>query len=169
MNAKQNTKYVKKTPNTPKNTKYAKKYTKYANKTPTTPKKNTKYAKKNTKYSKILQIFIYAVLSRKNFVPNSRTFWCTFYRPKKYGGVPKRTNIRYATTTTTPPPFLPTPNHSLFSPQLRPQSRNHMARRVQQYICLILFNCSNFDHSIAFGSRMILTEGPQQSFGEISM
>ena len=85
-----NTKYAK-------NTKYSKKYTKYA-------KKNTNYAKKqqickkNTKYSKILQIFIYAVLSRKNFVPNSRTFWCTFYRPKKYGGVPKRTNIRYGYT-----------------------------------------------------------------------
>ena len=60
MNAKQNTKYAKKTPNTQKNTKYPKKYTKYANKTPTTPK-NTKYAKKN----QILQIFIYAVLSRK--------------------------------------------------------------------------------------------------------
>merc|ERR1712112_698582 len=81
--------------NAKQNTKYAKKNTKYAKKTPNTQKKNTKYAKKNTKYSKILQIFIYAVLSRKNFVPNSRTFWCTFYRPKKYGGVPKRTNIRY--------------------------------------------------------------------------
>ena len=52
-----NTKYAK------KNTKYPKKYTKYANKTPTTPK-NTKYAKKN----QILQIFIYAVLSRKNIL-----------------------------------------------------------------------------------------------------
>ena len=72
------------------------KYTKYAKKTPTMPKKTPNMQKKNTKYSKILQIFIYAVLSRKNFVPNSRTFWCTFYRPKKYGGVPKRTNIRYA-------------------------------------------------------------------------
>ena len=93
MSAKQNTKYAKKH-QMHKKTKYAKKYTKYANKTPTTPKKH-QICKKNTKYSKILQIFIYAVLSRKKFVPNSRTFWCTFYRPKKYGGVPKRTNIRY--------------------------------------------------------------------------
>ena len=77
MNAKQNTKYAKKTPNTPK-------------KTPNTPKKQNMQKK-----HQILQIFIYAVLSQKKFVPNSRTFWCTFYRPKKYGGVPKRTNIRY--------------------------------------------------------------------------
>ena len=51
-----------KTPNTPKTANYA--------------KKAPNMQKKSTKYSKILQIFIYAVLSRKNFVPNSRTFWC---------------------------------------------------------------------------------------------
>ena len=45
MNAKQNTKDAKKTPNTPN---------------------KHQIRKKNTKYSKILQIFIYAVLSQKN-------------------------------------------------------------------------------------------------------
>jgi len=25
-------------------------------------------------------------------------FWCTFYEPRKYGGVPKMTNIRYVTS-----------------------------------------------------------------------
>ena len=50
-----------------------------------------KYTKQNTKYAKQ----IYAVLSREIFVANLRTFWRTFYRPKKYGGVPKMTIIRY--------------------------------------------------------------------------
>ena len=42
------------------------------------------------------KILIYAVLSQEIFVANSRTLWRTFYRPKKYGGVPKMTIIRYA-------------------------------------------------------------------------
>ena len=29
------------------------------------------------------------------FVVINALFWCTFYRPRKYGGVPKMTNIRY--------------------------------------------------------------------------
>ena len=79
----QNTKYAK------QDTKYAKQNTKYA-------KQNTKYAKQNTKYAKQNKILIYAVLSREIFVANSRTFWRTFYRPKKCGGVPKMTIMRYA-------------------------------------------------------------------------
>ena len=95
MNAKQNTKYAKKkttntqkkTPNTPKNTPNTPKKHQLRQKTPNMQKKpNT------PKYSK----FSFTLFCRKkNFVPNSRTFWCTFYRPKKYGGVTKRTNIRY--------------------------------------------------------------------------
>ena len=63
-------------------------------KTPNTPK-NPNYAKKSTKYSKILQIFIYAVLSRKKFLFQIHALFGVIYRPKKYGGVPKGTNIRY--------------------------------------------------------------------------
>ena len=51
----------------------------------------TKYAKQNTKYVNLYsKILIYAVLSRIYAL-----FWRTFYRRKKYGGVPKMTNIRY--------------------------------------------------------------------------
>ena len=96
--AKQNTKYAKQNTNYAKqNTKYPKQNTKYAN-------QNIKYAKQNTKYTKYAislktnvnlhtKILIYAVLSREIFVANLRTFWRTFYRPKKYGGVPKMTII----------------------------------------------------------------------------
>ena len=38
---------------------------------------------------------IYAVFLGGNFVANLRTFWRTFYRLKKCGGVPKMTNMRY--------------------------------------------------------------------------
>ena len=65
------------TPDTPsQKTKYANQKTKYAN-------QNTKYANKNNKYANQI------------VVANLRTFWRTFYRPKKCGGVPKMTNIRY--------------------------------------------------------------------------
>ena len=111
MNAKQNTKYPKKhqirnkktpntpknTPNTPKNTNYAKKH-QICKKTPNTPK-----------YSK----FSFTLFCReKIFVPNSRTFWCTFYRPKKYGGVPKKTNMRYVQVLPLP---LSSGGHELLS------------------------------------------------------
>ena len=43
---------------------------------------------KNTKFWPILANFGY-------FVPNLHAFWCTFYSPKYWGGVPKLTNIRY--------------------------------------------------------------------------
>ncbi len=113
--AKQNTKYAKKIQNTPKNTKYAKKYTKYAKKTPTVPKKhqlrqkNTNYAKKtpntqktpnmqkNTKYSK--KFHLRCFVAKKILFQIYALCWCTFYRPKKYGGVPKWTNMRYGYTT----------------------------------------------------------------------
>ena len=42
------------------------------------------------------QVVIYAEMSRGNFVANLRTFWRTFYRPNKGGGVQKMTNMRYA-------------------------------------------------------------------------
>ena len=45
---------------------------------PPTMLKKHQICKKSTKYSKILQIFIYAVLSRKNFVPNLRTLLVYF-------------------------------------------------------------------------------------------
>ena len=90
MNAKQNTKYAKKTPNTQK-------------KTPNTPKNTPNTPIKHQlhqickepnipKYSK----FSFTLFCRqKNFLPNSRTFWCTFYRPKNMVVYQKRTNIRY--------------------------------------------------------------------------
>ena len=98
--AKQNTKYAK------QNTKYAKQNTKYTKQNTKYAKQNAKYAKQNTKYTKYAislktnvnlhtKILIYAVLSQEIFVANLRTFWRTFYRPKKYGGVPKMTIMRY--------------------------------------------------------------------------
>ena len=84
MYAKQNTTYTKHQVHQTK-TKYANQNTKYA-------KQNTKYAKQNTKYW-------FTLFCREiNFVANLRTFWRTFYRPKKYGGVPKMTIMRYGTT-----------------------------------------------------------------------
>ena len=99
--AKQNTKYAK------QNTKYAKQNTKYTKQNTKYAKQNAKYAKQNTKYTKYAislktnvnlhtKILIYAVLPREIFVENLRISWRTFYRPKKYGGVPKMTNLRYA-------------------------------------------------------------------------
>ena len=82
MYAKQNTTYTKHQVHQTK-TKYANQNTKYA-------KQNTKYAKQNTKYW--FTLFCREII----FVANLRTFWRTFYRPKKYGGVPKMTIIRYA-------------------------------------------------------------------------
>ena len=73
--AKQNTKYAKKPQLCQKNTKYAKK-------APNTPK-----------YSK----FSFTLFCREKILFQIYALcWCTFYRPKKYGGVPKWTNIRYA-------------------------------------------------------------------------
>ena len=81
MYAKQNTTYTKHQVHQTK-TKFFNQNTKYA-------KQNTKYAKQNTKYW-------FTLFCREiNFVANLRTFWRTFYRPKKYGGVPKMTIIRY--------------------------------------------------------------------------
>ena len=81
MYAKQNTTYTKHQIHQTK-TKFSNKNTKYA-------KQNTKYAKQNTKYW--FTLFCREII----FVANLRTFWRTFYRPKKYGGVPKMTIIRY--------------------------------------------------------------------------
>ena len=101
MNAKQNTKYAKKHQIRQINTKYAKKH-QILQKIHQIRQKNTNYAKKNNKYAKKTpntpkySKFSFTLFCReKFFVPNSRTFWCTFYRPKKYGGVPKWTNMRY--------------------------------------------------------------------------
>ena len=63
--------YAKKPPNT----NYANQNTRYA-------KQNTKYAKQNTEYTK-QNTSIYALL------------WHTFYRPEKYGGIPRMTNMSY--------------------------------------------------------------------------
>ena len=81
MYAKQNTTYTKHQVHQTK-TKFSNKNTKYA-------KQNTKYAKQNTKYW--FTLFCREII----FVANLRTFWRTFYRPKKYGGVPKMSIIRY--------------------------------------------------------------------------
>ena len=81
MYAKQNTTYTKHQVHQTK-TKFFNQNTKYA-------KQNTKYAKQNTKYW--FTLFCREII----FVANLRTFWRTFYRPKKYGGVPKMTIIRY--------------------------------------------------------------------------
>ena len=81
MYAKQNTTYTKHQVHKTK-TKFFNQNTKYA-------KQNTKYAKQSTKYW--FTLFCRQII----FVANLRTFWRTFYRPKKYGGVPKMTIIRY--------------------------------------------------------------------------
>ena len=71
-----------KTPVRQKNTRYAKQ-NKYTN--------QNKHTNQNTKYVNLYsKILIYVVLSRIYAL-----FWRTFYRPKKYGGVPKMTIIRY--------------------------------------------------------------------------
>ena len=54
---------------------------------------NIKYANQNTKYAnQKFMLFCREVI----FVANLRTFLAYFLQAKKYGGVPKRTNIRYA-------------------------------------------------------------------------
>ena len=87
-----NTKYAK------QNTKYAKQNTKYAN-------QNAKYAKQNTKCANSIKRvcqtnnYWFTLFCRDAiFVANLRTFWRTFYRPNKYGGVRKMTNMRYASS-----------------------------------------------------------------------
>ena len=56
---------------------------------------NTKYANQNTKYAnQKFTLFCREAI----FVANLRTFLAYFLQAKKYGGVPKRTNIRYAFT-----------------------------------------------------------------------
>ena len=53
---------------------------------------NTKYANQNTKYAnQKFTLFCREAI----FVANLRTFLAYFLEAKKYGGVPKRTNIRY--------------------------------------------------------------------------
>ena len=53
---------------------------------------NTKYANQNTKYAnQKFTLFCREAI----FVANLRTFLAYFFQAKKYGGVPKRTNIRY--------------------------------------------------------------------------
>ena len=57
---------------------------------------NTKYANQNTKYAnQKFTLFCREAI----FVANLRTFLAYFFQAKKYGGVPKRTNIRYAPTS----------------------------------------------------------------------
>ena len=58
---------------------------------------NTKYANQNTKYAnQKFTLFCREAI----FVANLRTFLAYFLQAKKYGGVPKRTNIRYVTHIT---------------------------------------------------------------------
>ena len=54
---------------------------------------NTKYANQNTKYANQKSTLF---CREAIFVANLRTFLAYFLQAKKYGGVPKRTNIRYA-------------------------------------------------------------------------
>ena len=68
------------------------------NKTLITPRKNQvrqqniKYENQNTKYAnQKFTLFCREAI----FVANLRTFLAYFLEAKKYGGVPKRTNIRY--------------------------------------------------------------------------
>ena len=64
--------------------------TKYAN-------QNTKYANQNTKYAnQKITLFCREAI----FVANLRTFLAYFLQAKKYGGVPKKTNMRYALKVT---------------------------------------------------------------------
>ena len=67
---------------------------------------NTKYANQNTKYAnQKFTLFCREAI----FVANLRTFLAYFLQAKKYGGVPKRTNIRYVCKPHTySHPFLPT-------------------------------------------------------------
>ena len=53
---------------------------------------NTKYANQNTKYAnQKITLFCREAI----FVANLRTFLAYFLQAKKFGGVPKSTNIRY--------------------------------------------------------------------------
>ena len=85
-------------PNTPNQTPTTPKNTNYAKKTPTMPKKHQirkkhQICKKNTKYSKNFHLRCF--VAKKILFQIYALCWCTFYRPKNYGGVPKWTNIRY--------------------------------------------------------------------------
>ena len=65
---------------------------------------NTKYANQNTKYAnQKFTLFCREAI----FVANLRTFLAYFLQAKKYGGVPKRTNIRYALGVDTECQHLP--------------------------------------------------------------
>ena len=97
--AKQTASTPSKTPSTP--TKIPNRQTKrlsMINKTLITPRKNQvrqqniKYENQNTKYAnQKFTLFCREAI----FVANLRTFLAYFLEAKKYGGVPKRTNIRY--------------------------------------------------------------------------
>ena len=69
----------------------AKQNTKYTN-------ENSKYTNQNTKceFDSPMQCCFTLLCRDTIFVANFRTLRRTFYRPKKYGGVPKMTNIKYA-------------------------------------------------------------------------
>ena len=69
-----------KTPNTPKTANYAKKAPNMQKKAPNTPK-----------YSK----FSFTLFCREKILFQIHALFGVIYRPKKYGGVPKGTNIRY--------------------------------------------------------------------------
>ena len=70
---------------------YDKQNTNYAKKKPSTP---TKYQVREPKYQ-VRQPKIYAVLSWGNFCRKFMHFLAYFLEAKKYGGVRKKTNMRY--------------------------------------------------------------------------
>ena len=101
--ANQNTKY------TNQNTKYTKQNNKYANQNTKYANQNTKYANQNTKDAISFKSWCswnknvnstpqqrFTLFCREEiFAANLRTFWRTFYRLQKCGGVLKMTNMRY--------------------------------------------------------------------------
>ena len=65
-------------------------------KIPSTPNKTPNAQFQSKEYAKKTNIDLSCFVAMHLLSRIYALFWRTFYRPKKYGGVPKMTNIRYA-------------------------------------------------------------------------
>ena len=78
-----------KTPSTPNKTQST------PTKIPSTPNKTPSAQFQSKEYAKKTNIDLRRFVAMQFLSRIYALFWRTFYRPKKYGGVPKMTNMRY--------------------------------------------------------------------------
>ena len=79
-----------KTPSTPNKTQST------PTKMPSTPNKTPSAQIQSKEYAKQINTDLRCFVVMQFLSRIYALFWRTFYRPKKYGGVPKMTNMRYA-------------------------------------------------------------------------